>query len=452
MEVLSLVFDMVLVIISTLITIFAAKRIISTNTESVQDYVICIFFVFNCLPVLLDFLFGVPRFRYLYWWRPLRHPVEDDLTRVVYDVYMLLALAGFMIYQKVYKVYLQQKMPGGNGLGRRNVLDIPAVSMLLILAPYLAVLMSGKVSSFLIYGDHDIRGEISAGFGFLELPALLLVSVYAFGFYFFKKSRTWRAWILFFIYSFSIVWLCGKRYIIAVMLVMYVFFYVNSPDYDAKKRKKLLKVLPVLLTGVFLFSALYLIFFKVGFREGRTATGFQSIYETLRVDFGRDDVTKYTLDLLLRGKGTYLDYPGQTILSTFLIWVPRSMWKTKPLQHFVYLTADIKGLSISNAGAGITPSWYETCIANFGFGGMFLAIVSIQLFCYWADKTKNSKWRGVGLILLISLLTQSIDIYIFFLMLIMLSQVYHIIVGHRTIKIIVGHRRIKTTYKGKRLL
>ena len=143
MEVVSFLFDIALVTMSTLVTIGAAKRIISTNTESVQDYVICIFFVFNCLPVLLDFLFGVPQFRYLYWWRPLRHPMENDLTRVVYDVYMLLALTGFMIYQKVYKVYLRQKMPEGNGLGRRNVLDIPAVSMLLILAPYLAVLMSG---------------------------------------------------------------------------------------------------------------------------------------------------------------------------------------------------------------------------------------------------------------------------------------------------------------------
>lgn len=442
MEVVSFLFDIALVTMSTLVTIGAAKRIISTNIESVQDYVICVFFLFNCLPVLLDYLFGVPQFKYLYWWRPLSHPMVDDVTRVVYDMYMLLALTGFMIYQKVYKVYLQKKMPNRNETGKKNMLDSSAVSLPLILSPYLAVLMSGNIRYFLIYGDHDIRGELSVGIAFLGLPDLLLVSVYAFGLRFFKKERTWKSWILFFLYSFSIVWLCGKRYIIAVMLIMYVFFYVNSPDFDAKKRKKLLRILPVLLVGMLLFSALYLIFFKAGFREGRTVAGMESIYETLRVDFGRDDVTKYTLNMLLRGKETYLDYPGQTILSMFLIWIPRSLWKTKPLQHFVYLTADIKGLSVNNAGAGITPSWYETCIANFGFWGMLLAILSIPLFCYWADKAQDSKWRGVGLILLVSLLTQSIDIYIFFLMLIMLIWVYHAI---------MGNRKIKITYNGKRL-
>lgn len=442
MEVISLVLDIALVIVSVIVTAFAAKRIISTKTESVQDYIICIFFVFNCLPVLFDYLFGVPQFKQIYWWYPLKDPMEDHLTRIVYDVYMLLALAGFMIYQKIYKVYLRETMPKGSATRGKNVLDIPVVSWLLILAPYLAVIFSGNVQYFLLYGDHDIRGELSVGFGFLDLPALLLMSVYVSGMLFFSKNRKWTSWVVFSLYCFSIIWICGKRYIIAVMLVTYVFFYVNSPEYDFRKRKKLLKAIPMLLVGVMLFSTVYLVYFKVGFRDGRTTTSAQSLYETLRVDFGRDGVIKYTVDMLLREKKSYLDYPGQTILSMFLIWVPRALWKTKPLQHFVYLTADIKGLSIDNAGAGITPSWYETCIANFELIGAILAIVSIPVFCYWADKTKDSKWRGVGLLLMIALLTQSVDVYMFFILLTLLAQVYHCIMGNRKIKITYGGKKL----------
>ena len=85
MEVVSFLFDFALVTMSTLVTISATRRIISTNIESVQDYVICIFFVFNCMPVLLDYLFGVPQFKYLYWWRPLNHPMVDDVTRNILE-------------------------------------------------------------------------------------------------------------------------------------------------------------------------------------------------------------------------------------------------------------------------------------------------------------------------------------------------------------------------------
>lgn len=440
METARLAFDILLMTASLLITVGAARRIISTRKESVQDYVICIFFVFNCLPIFLDYLFGIPQFQYIYWWRPLRRPMEDPWTGIAYDVYMLSVLAAFWVYQRIYQGNLQPRLMRLSY--KKNLLDAPAVSLFMILSPYLAILFSGQAASFLLYGDHDIRGELSVGIGFLELPALLLISVYAFSLRFFQKSRSWGAWLLLMVYSFSILWVCGKRYIIAVMLVMYVFFYVNSPAYDHKKRKKLIKILPVLLIALILFSAVYLVFFKVGFRDGRTTAGAQSIYETLRVDFGRDGVTKYTLDMLHRQGKSYLDYPGQTILSMFLIWVPRALWETKPLQHFVYLTADIKGLSPENAGAGITPSWYETCIANFGFLGTVLAVLSIPLFCYLADKTMDAKWRGVGLMLLISLLTQSIDIYIFFLMLILLAQIYHLVMGSRRIRITFGGKQL----------
>ena len=442
MELFSLISDIVFVIVGILVTVGAVRRIISTKIESVQDYIICIFFVFNCLPVILDYFFGVPQFREIYWWSALNKPMEDDLTRVIYDMYMLLALVGFIFYQKIYKVYIQKKTLNRNIKSDTTILDSSLVSSLLILAPHLAVIFSGKIQYFLIYGDQDVRGDLAIGFGFLELPALLLMSVYIFGMRFFKCKRSCKEWIILFVYSFSIVWICGKRYIIAVMLLMYVFFYINSADYDLKKRNKLLKIMPILLVGMFLFSTIYLVFFKVGFRYGRTTASFDSIYETLRVDFGRDGIIKYTLNMLLEEQKSYLDYPGQTILSMFFIWIPRTLWKTKPLQHFVYLTANIKGLDITNAGAGITPSWYEMCIANFDLIGIILAAFSIPLFCYWADKTRKSQWRGVGLLLIMALLTQSIDVYIFFLMLVMLGKIYNLLIGNRKIKIVYNGKKL----------
>ena len=57
---------------------------------------------------------------------------------------------------------------------------------------------------------------------------------------------------------------------------------------------------------------------------------FDSVYDMLRVDFGRDDVIKYVIYKEFFKQNHILDYPGQSFFSTLFIFIPRIIWPSKP--------------------------------------------------------------------------------------------------------------------------
>ena len=133
-------------------------------------------------------------------------------------------------------------------------------------------------------------------------------------------------------------------------------------------------------------------------------------YLSFRIDFGRDDVTKCVLYDELVEKHPILDYRGQSLLSTVLFWVPRSIWPTKPFPHYRYLTASIYNITLDEVHSGMTPSLYEMSIANFGvIIGIVMTIVTLILLIRYFDKSKSMLVKAFGIIILESLLTQSLD-------------------------------------------
>lgn len=431
--------DAILLIISTYILFYSVKNILSVGEKTVADYIVVVFYVFNCAPVFFDYIIGIPQFKYIYWWRDFCKGMKDDFTCIIYDLYMVVALFAIFFYINYHKrknfICLQSNT--------YNSLITRLFQIIVILSPYLLVLFCGHIKEYLVYGDLEIRGlKDNRDFFSNYLAAFTLLSLFFAATLFFKIRRSWYQWIFYLAYAFTIFWISGKRYIIVVFIILSLYLYTIRSDFSENDSKKVKKIMPWLVSLVGFFSTIYLVFFKVGFVEGRTALVFESIYETLRADFGRDDVIKYSIHRLLVGKGTYLDYYGQSFLSMFLIWIPHTIWKSKPMQHFVYLTAELKGLSIYNAGAGITPSWYEMCIANFGVFGFFIAIVTIPLFCYFIDKMERAGLKAAGLLIVVCLLTQSIDIYMFFYLILLAYGLKDNLFMHKKIIIKIGNRRL----------
>lgn len=432
--------DFIFLIISTYILFSSVKNILSVEGKSVADYIIVVFYVFNCLPVFFDYIIGIPKFKYIYWCRPFCEGMKDNFTCIIYDLYMIIALFAIFFYVNRHKrindfIYSQYNA--------RNTLITGLFQIIVILSPYLLIIFCGHIKEYLIYGDLQVRGlKDNRDFFSNYMAAFTLLSLFFAATLFFKIRRNWYQWILYLTYAFTIFWISGKRYIIVVFIILSLYLYTIRSDFNENDSKKVKKIIPWLVCSVGIFSTIYLIFFKVGFVEGRTVLGFGSIYETLRLDFGRDDVIKYSIHRLLVGKGTYLDYYGQSFLSMFLIWIPRTIWKSKPVQHFVYLTAELKGLSIYDAGAGFTPSWYEMCIANFEVFGFFLAIVTIPLFCYFIDKMEKTSLKAAGFLIIICLLTQSIDVYMFFYFILLVYGLKGSLFTHKKIIFKVGNRRL----------
>ncbi|WP_326716795.1 hypothetical protein [Vagococcus jeotgali] len=143
------------------------------------------------------------------------------------------------------------------------------------------------------------------------------------------------------------------------------------------------------------------------------------MYLNYRIDFGRDDVTKFVLYKELIEHNMIIDYRLQTFLSTFFFWVPRFIWHNKPYPHYRYLTAELFGSTPETLHSGMTPSLFEMSIANLGvtLGILFTGGLLIFLI-YRGDKSGSVPLKILYLLLLIALLTQSLDAIIPVLLLI----------------------------------
>ena len=405
--------DWALILISSCITVNSYKRIVKNKCSSIAHFIVLVEYVFLCIPILLNYCIGIPTYNYISWYKSFLPSMESESIAFIYDMYILVSIILLYCYARSYdrrkfkyKKYEDIKL---NGLFNNRIF-----LTIVIVSPIIYIILSGKMTSYLIYASSGGRGIEDTGFTTF-LSMLILFSIYAFCYQFFTKPVTKGRFLILLLYSFAISWINGKRFIIALMLIVYLFFYTRS-DLSKKTRKKLEIYTPFLFVALVLFSYYYLVVIKP-----LSDVSFNSVYDMLRVDFGRDDVIKYVINKELFQKSRILDYRGETFLSTFLTFVPRAIWPNKPYPHYMYLTASILGTSIDKLPAGTTPSWFEMCIANCSWLGFVIGIVFIPILCKWCDRLKSIPYQMLMLVFIIVLVTQSTDAYVGFLVLIIVQ-------------------------------
>lgn len=405
--------DWALILISSCITVNSYKRIVKNKCSSIAHFIVLVEYVFLCIPILLNYCIGIPTYNYISWYKSFLPSMESESIAFIYDMYILVSIILLYCYARSYdrrkskyKKYEDIKL---NGLFNNRIF-----LTIVIVSPIIYIILSGKMTSYLIYASSGGRGIEDTGFTTF-LSMLILFSIYAFCYQFFTKPVTKGRFLILLLYSFAISWINGKRFIIALMLIVYLFFYTRS-DLSKKTRKKLEIYTPFLFVALVLFSYYYLVVIKP-----LSDVSFNSVYDMLRVDFGRDDVIKYVINKELFQKSRILDYRGETLLSTFLTFVPRAIWPNKPYPHYMYLTASILGTSIDKLPAGTTPSWFEMCIANCSWLGFVIGIVFIPILCKWCDRLKSIPYQMLMLVFIIVLVTQSTDAYVGFLVLIIVQ-------------------------------
>jgi hypothetical protein len=438
-----IIFDWTYIIIGTIYLLYAYNNAFKCKDtfNRTACFVQLVIYLFNCFPILLDYLIGIPSYEVLYWWRSMGQAMDNDVVCIIYDIYMLFAmtLIHFLNIRKNIKLkntnYIDKDddKKGLNGTIYINkIFDNKFILLVCIFSPVISILIKGNLRVYLFYGMTETRG-VTEAFSLFSMNNLLLLSMVAFCMMFFRKKLKKRDIAILIIYSFMIAWICGKRYIIADMIFMYLFFFVQSKNYTKKIEKKLYYILPLTAVVIVLFSIYYLISFKNSTLISKQNT--EAVYETLRADFGRDDVTKYVIKKEFIDEDSFLDYPLESFLSAVFVWVPRSIWKNKPYQHFEYLTASIKGVEVQNHGPGMTPSWYEMALANFKEFGFLIGALLVSVLCKITDSIKSIELKSISLMMIIALLTQSIDGCIIYIAIIMITMLWKFVIGRRTIVI-----------------
>lgn len=437
-----LIFDWLFILIGTIYLFYAYKGSFQCNNtfNRTACFVQLVVYLFNCLPIFLDYIIGIPSYNVLYWWKSMGQAMNDDRVCIIYDIYMIfcMSLIHFLNITNNFKLEKKRvinedkaKIEQGK-VYNSNLLNNKLFLLICVFSPIISILVKGNWKQYLFYGMTEVRG-VTETFSLFSMNNLLLLSLVAFCMIFFRRKLKRKDILIIIAYSLMIAWICGKRYIIADMVFMYLFFFVQSENYTEEMKKKIYYGLPIVAVFMVVFSVYYLISFKNSTLISSENT--EAVYETLRADFGRDDVTKYVIKKEFIEHDSILDYPLQSFESAVFVWMPRTIWKNKPYQHFEYLTASVKGVSITKHGAGITPSWYEMALANFKELGFIIGALVIPILCKITDGIKNIELKAISLMMIIVLLTQSIDSCIIYIAIAMIEVLKNIIIGKKNIVI-----------------
>ena len=427
-------FDWILIISSTWITYKVYIQIIFKRYCSVAFYVIIVQYIFCCLPIVLNYLIGVPRYVAVYWYSVFSSSMNHSEVAVIYDIYMLVSILALFFYgRKANKKSLKKFNKESATINQE--IENKYIYLLIIFSPLLYVVSTGNFSKLFTYTSMAARGI--ARDESLILNALILLSIYCLCIFVFSGQITKRKIVLLIAVSTLLAWLQGKRFIIAVMSIFYLFFASKSTITE-RSRNRLAKVLPILGILLVIFSGAYFVIIKP-----LSDMGFQTIYDMLRVDFGRDDVIKYVIEQEFFLNNHILDYPCQSFFSTMLVFIPRFIWPSKPFSHYQYLTSSLLGVPIQQLGAGTTPCWYEMCLCNFSYLGFLIGAFGLPFLCKLADNMKQVKSKSLMYMLILVLLTQNTDVYIVYIFLIF---VYWFVEHIKHKNIVFGHNKRKHTY------
>ena len=392
----------IFVVFSSIIAYYPLKRIVTYRTKSVADYAISLIYLFNCIPVLFDIVLGIPKYRV--WYSAFQEVIALESVCLIYNAYILIVLTILSLYARYSTKKLAQigECNNINQILKRK----PAVDIILMLLPISYAFYKTGISAFIGYTTLLSRGVNARTVTVIN--QLMLISIYIAITWFFASNQNKGKLFLLFAYFFLLIWINGKRYIIVTILEAFLFVYQISRGKEITKEKKGSRInlriwLPIILIIILAFSGYYILNVKI------TANTGELLYSNLRIDFGRDDVTKFAINEVLLKKQSILDYPGQTFLSSFLMFVPRVIWPSKPYPHYNYLTAAIFQTSISNIPSGMTPSVFEMSICNFGWAGIIVCILLLVMLCVWTDKQKDLGLKLILLLIITNILSQSLD-------------------------------------------
>lgn len=399
--------DWLMILITTIVTYKSYKKFIFNRYCAISFYVVFIVYIFCCVPIILNYLIGMPQYVVVYWYKAFIEPMNNVDVSVIYDIYITFAILALYIYGiKMNRRLVLRATELNTVLQNEN--EKPWVYVFGIVSPVLYVLLSGNANKFLIYSSMNLRGV--SGQDNLILNSLILVSLFCTCIMLFSGKITAKKMCMLALITFILAWLQGKRFIIAVMGVFYIFFLTKS-ELGEKGRKRVFWILPIMGITLIAFSAFYLAVIRP-----LSNMTFDTVYDMLRVDFGRDDVIKYVIYEEFFEKNHILDYPGQSFFSTLFIFIPRIIWPNKPYSHYQYLTSSILNLPISELPAGTTPCWYEMTLCNFGYLGYLVGIFGLIAFCYFADSMKQIKSKSLVFMFVLVLLTQNTDVYVVYIL------------------------------------
>jgi hypothetical protein len=358
----------------------AARSILNRNQHSV-DFLVLAHFVFFGIPEILDALVSRPTYFVYPAYRVLQYDRTVDL---LYSLYISICPVVWWRFGRSNR----SASSFGPAVSARRTMKTLAqpfrVSLcMLSLLPCLMLLAApdpGFYSQYAAIIRSSVSDQIAQFHGWITVGTdVSVLSVAVLCATSPNMLRSLSLWLPVIGVS---IWLNGKRNIVALTIVLLLL--------AAWERRSMSKWQ---FATVALVSAAGFAFYSYSFQTGTRQTNLLEAaaqYENFRIDYGRDHVVKYALYCELHPAGDQiLDYRGESIIFDLAMYVPRQIWPDKPWPYAVYSTAAGLGGPVRELGWGITTSWLEEAIANFGWVGLIAGPALFVLIARVGDASAN---------------------------------------------------------------
>lgn len=377
-----------------------AGKLIASGVQNSILIIMLVHFAFSGVPLLLDILFGPPSY--------LVYPgfylsASDPTTRLIYLGYVsLVPLIWWWVGRRGPSVRLplaRFELANESWAFLRRFR--PILGFMLI-SPLLALVAAPTPESYLNYGaiiQDKLALAESNSYAIIQLATFF--SVIGAAGLLAAQPRIRLPFCLFIApWMFLDVWLNGKRTIVPLILLLFLYVFWQK-GYLRGKRLLLASLAGLTLLGV--FSLVYQATFR---NEGPIAGSNNEFYENIRIDYGRDHEIQMAIYAELHPDEIHiLDYRGESVLFDLSIYVPRDLWPDKPLPYAQYVTSAMFLAPPRLWGWGMTTSWLDEAIANFGWLGLLLGPLVLAVICRLGDATQNALVLGLTILVGALLLT-----------------------------------------------
>lgn len=353
-----------------------AVRSILRGTKYSINFVMLVFYVFFILPLAFDSVLGVPKYTYEL---SFSIATADLYTNILYALYV-------SIVPVIWHMTAVRKTMGSGFKQGSSHLFSNYIYITMMVSPIFLLFFSPNPEIYLNYGAAILGFPSPEGEQFHSLiSAATFFSVMSFSFLLIKQKELS---LLFFMrfgpFLLATLWMNGKRNIViwALVLVLYALWKRRT-----MQPKQILLMSLLFLTVGIGFSALYQQAFRY---DDLKVDSWEDVYTNMRVDYGREDVTKMAIYAELNpSELTILDYRGQSMLYNLLFFVPREVWPGKPWPYAVYATSALIRIPPQYVGWGMTTGILDESIANFGLLGMLVGPLFISIVCRVGDRDQE---------------------------------------------------------------
>ena len=353
---------------------------------------VLVMMIFLLLPIILDLTIGKPDFSKYIGFYNASKSVETDIFYNIYISFTLFLIYRYIKKQKNKKIILDSQ------LFYKQVYKYRYVLWIAMLLPVFAVLASTSPLEYLNYKALLYNRTLAfKSTHAIILKATLFSSIAAsLLFYTLKDRRISRLvflkYLFFSFLLFFAFWVDGKRGII----VKFVFLtLIAGWLLGILKPKKLIKKAFLMLAVLVLFISSY------GKDFDSSSTLSRGIYDSFRLNLGRDHTIKYTLFKELVLEKPILTYRGQSFFFDLVFFIPRSFWSGKPYPYAVYYVTSVLNVAPEPLGWSFTTCILEEMISNLGYLGFICGPLFLLWICKIGDNDESVFLKLLSILLVV---------------------------------------------------